>query len=120
MVVVSTDTVEAYPWGQGSQGWHLLANDALSVIEECVPPGDAETRHLHRTAQQFFYVLSGVATLECDGEVAILEPGMGLHIPTGCAHQLSNQGEVPLRFLVVSSPPSHGDRVSAPLTDGSV
>ncbi len=120
MAVVSADTVEAYPWGQGSQGWHLLASDALSVIEECVPPGDAEARHLHRNAQQFFYVLSGVATLECDGEIAVMKSGMGLHIPAGCAHQLSNQGVIPLRFLVISSPPSHGDRVSVPLAGGSV
>jgi oxalate decarboxylase/phosphoglucose isomerase-like protein (cupin superfamily) len=36
----------------------------LSVIEEQMPSGASEVRHYHRNAQQFFFILSGQATLE--------------------------------------------------------
>ncbi|WP_410198449.1 cupin domain-containing protein, partial [Aliarcobacter butzleri] len=37
--------------------------------------------------------------------------GSGIHIPAGIPHQLSNHQTDDLVFLVVSTPPSHGDRV---------
>ena len=46
-----------YLWGGACDGWHLLAGDDLSVIEERMPPGTAEQRHSHVRARQFFYVL---------------------------------------------------------------
>jgi len=110
MQPVSRDNGRHYFWGDGCDGWHLLEGEDLSVIEERVPPGGAETLHRHLRARQFFYVLSGVATLELDGNTHRLEPGQGLHVPPGAAHQLRNESETDLRFLVMSSPRSHGDR----------
>jgi len=103
-----------YLWGGACDGWHLLEGEDLSVIEERVPPGSAEARHRHCKARQFFYSLAGEATLEVDGVVHVLNPGEGLHIPPGAAHQLRNAGSVDARFLVISAPPSHGDREDAP------
>ncbi len=96
MSVVSRDSGRHYVWGAGCDGWHLLEGDDLSVIEERVPPGAAEMPHRHRHARQFFYVLSGTATLELEGVAHRLESGEGLHVD--------------LRFLVISAPRSHGDR----------
>jgi quercetin dioxygenase-like cupin family protein len=110
----SIATAEHYSWGGTCDGWFLLAGDDLTVIEECVPPGCSEARHRHAVARQFFYVLSGKATLEVEGQVQTLAPGEGLHVPPGASHQLRNEGSDALRFLVVSSPNSHGDRVETP------
>ncbi|WP_230433138.1 cupin domain-containing protein [Plesiomonas shigelloides] len=52
-----------------------------------------------------------MATLEVAGHVHKIKPLHGIHIPAKTPHQLSNQGESELTFLVVSTPPSHGDRV---------
>ena len=111
---ISTATAEHYSWGQDCDGWLLLDGDDLTVIEECVPAGGCETRHRHAAARQFFYVLSGEATLEVEGVVHRLARGEGLHVPPGAAHQLRNESTDALRFLVVSSPDSHGDRSEAP------
>lgn len=108
--VVDSGSAEHYTWGSGCDGWHLLAGDDLSVIEESMPPGATEQRHRHGRSRQFFYVLAGRATLELDGVEHRLEPRQGLHVPPGAAHQMRNDGEQPLRFLVVSAPRSHGDR----------
>ena len=99
-----------YVWGNGCDGWHLLDRDDLSVIEERVPPGAAEERHRHVQAHQFFYVLVGEATLELEGEIHRLRAGEGLHVPPGATHQLRNEGNMEIRFLVISAPRSHGDR----------
>jgi quercetin dioxygenase-like cupin family protein len=115
MAKISTANAEHYLWGQACDGWHLLATDDLSVIEERMPPGTFEQRHRHARARQFFYVLEGEATLELDGTAHHLHRGEGLHIPPGSAHQMRNDGQAEVRFMVVSSPRSHGDRVVAPL-----
>ena len=88
-----------------------MKSDELSVIEERMPAGTAEVRHWHRRAQQFFCVLSGRATMEIDGEIVVLGAGEGVHIPAGVAHQMRNDSGEEVRFLVVSQPRAHGDRV---------
>lgn len=110
MSVVSTATAPHYTWGQQCDGWHLLQGDDLSVIEERMPPGTAEVRHRHARARQFFYVLEGEALLELDGMAYRLDAGQGLHVPPGVAHQMRNESDSDVRFMVVSSPKSHGDR----------
>ncbi len=115
MGTVSTGNAEHYRWGQGCDGWHLLAGDDLSVIEERMPPGTSESRHRHVHARQFFYVLDGELVLEVEGVTHRLQPGQGLHVPPGVAHQVRNDGDVDVRMMVISAPRSHGDRIAAPL-----
>ncbi|HZD77800.1 MAG TPA: cupin domain-containing protein [Acidobacteriaceae bacterium] len=84
------------------------------MIEECMPPGAAEQRHLHRAATQFFYALAGELSIELGGEEHRLAPFAGLTVPAQTPHQVFNRGSDDARFLVISQPPSHGDRVTAP------
>jgi mannose-6-phosphate isomerase-like protein (cupin superfamily) len=113
MSTISKDNAAHYRWGEVCDGWHLLAGDDLSVIEERVPPGASEQRHYHTHARQFFYVLQGEATLELDGVIHRLGQGVGLHVPPGLPHQLRNDSDAEVRFMVVSAPKSHGDRTPA-------
>lgn len=115
MATVSSANAEHYSWGQACDGWHLLATNDLSVIEERMPPGSFEQRHRHAHARQFFYVLEGEATMELEGSVHRLHRGDGLHVPPGSAHQMRNDSASDVRFVVVSAPRSHGDRIAAPL-----
>ncbi|MCA9837850.1 MAG: cupin domain-containing protein [Trueperaceae bacterium] len=111
--MISQETAEHYVWGDGCDGWHLLKTAELSIIQERVPAGKAEVRHYHRQARQFFFVLRGEATLELEGALYTLLPQQGLEVAPGQAHQLQNNGEEDLLFLVTSCPPSHGDRVQS-------
>ena len=110
---ISTGTAPHYQWGEGCDGWHLVRTDALSVIEERMPPKTAERRHLHRHARQFFYVLGGELTMEVEGEEHLLRPRDGIEIAPGHAHRAFNRSGDDVRFLVTSQPPSHGDRIDA-------
>ena len=107
---VSPETSEHYVWGSVCDGWRLLEHADLSVIQERVPPGAGEVRHLHALARQFFYVLSGTATLEFDDRSVTFGPGQGVHVPPGVTHRFANASAQEVVFLVVSSPATAGDR----------
>jgi len=109
--VISKESAEHYRWGTGCDGWHLVKSDSLSIIQELVPFGCAEVRHYHERAEQFFFVLAGLATLEVNGCVHSLNKFQGMHVSAGVAHQLKNEHNEDLMFMVVSTPPSHGDRI---------
>jgi mannose-6-phosphate isomerase-like protein (cupin superfamily) len=113
MKSISRVNAEHYLWGGNCDGWHLVKNEMLSVIEEQMPPGTSEVRHYHCKAQQFFFVLAGSAEMELDGDKLGLVAGEGIHITPEMVHRISNAAGEPLRFLVISQPPSHGDRVVA-------
>jgi mannose-6-phosphate isomerase-like protein (cupin superfamily) len=108
--VISKETAKHYVWGSQCDGWHLVHRDDLSIIHERMPPGTSEVRHFHHYAHQFFFVLRGTATLEIDGKREILQAQQGLEVPRNCLHQMLNESDHELEFLVISHPPSHGDR----------
>lgn len=101
---------QEYGWGDGCQGWHLVRAQNLSVIEERMPPGTSERRHWHARSRQFFYVLSGTLTIEVEGVTHTLQARTGIELPQGTAHQAINEATTDVEFLVISEPPSHGDR----------
>lgn len=110
MTSISIESAEHYVWGGQCDGWHLLKDDKLSVIQERVPPGLSEVRHRHQVSQQFFYILKGTATMELAGFEHTIEAGHGLHIPAGAPHRFMNRGAEPVEFLVISQPTTRGDR----------
>ncbi len=110
---ISKATAEHYTWGEGCDGWHLVKNPQLSVIQERMPAGTTEIRHFHHHAQQFFYILAGKAAMEVGGETIVLSAGEGIWIPAGTSHQMRNDSSDEVHFLVISHPPSHGDRENA-------
>ena len=107
---ISTSSAYSYGWGDGCTGWHLVRAQNLSVIEERMPPGTQEVRHWHARSRQFFYVLDGTLTLEVEGVTHVLPPRTGIELPEGTAHQAINDSRADVQFLVISEPPSHGDR----------
>lgn len=109
---VSRENAEHYRWGNDCDGWHLVRDSALSVIEEFMPSGTAEIRHYHERAQQFFYILAGEVLMEIEGRETLVPAGSGIRVKPGMRHQLRNPSSGAARFLVISQPPSHGDRIN--------
>jgi mannose-6-phosphate isomerase-like protein (cupin superfamily) len=108
---ISKDNAEHYLWGDNCDGWHLVKNQDLSVIHELMPANTSEVRHYHQHARQFFFVLSGIATIEIDGKEVILTPQEGIEVPPLTPHQMFNKSNDEIEFLVISQPTSKGDRV---------
>jgi len=110
---ISRANAEHYVWGQQCDGWHLVKSAALSVIEERMPPGTFEVSHHHERSRQFFRVLQGELQMLVHGAPVLLAEGEGLEISPGTVHQARNVSDHEVRFLVISQPPSHGDRILA-------
>ncbi|WP_314649847.1 cupin domain-containing protein [uncultured Microbacterium sp.] len=107
---VGTSDSEHYVWGEVSDGWRLLDSPGLSVIEERVPAGAGEEWHVHDSATQFFYVLTGSPEMQTTEGVIPLSPRRGVQIPPGLAHRFVNSGTEDAWFLVISTPDTRGDR----------
>jgi mannose-6-phosphate isomerase-like protein (cupin superfamily) len=110
--MIDRNIAEHYTWGQNCDGWHLLKSAEASIIQERMPPNTFETRHMHSKSRQFFFVLSGEAVMERDGTTYHLQASQGIEIPPQTPHQMMNKSNDVLEFLVVSCPPSHGDRIN--------
>lgn len=108
---INKSNSEHYKWGNSCDGWHFVKNDRLSIIQELMPPGSEETEHYHQEAEQFFYVLDGILTIEMDGKVFSVKTNEGLHVLPNVLHQVKNTSKKSVEFLVISVPPSHGDRI---------
>lgn len=109
--MISSASAEHFTWGQQCDGWHLAKTPDLSVIQERMPAGSYEVRHYHKRSRQFFFVLSGILTIETAGSTATLSRLQGLEVSPGEAHQAFNRSGEEVVFLVISQPSSQGDRV---------
>lgn len=108
---ISKDRAEHYVWGKICDGWHLVKSEDLSIIHEKMPPNTEEVRHFHQQARQFFFILSGQATIEVNGEVLQLQEHEGIEIMPHVAHQMMNCSNQDVEFIVISTPTSKGDRI---------
>jgi mannose-6-phosphate isomerase-like protein (cupin superfamily) len=109
-MIVGRETATHYTWGDKCDGWPLVQGGDLLVVEERMPPGTAEIRHYHVRARQFFYVLSGFLTMEVEGQACEILPSHGVEIAPGMPHQVRNDSQADVVFLVISSPTSRDDR----------
>lgn len=107
---ISKLSAEHYIWGTHCDGWHLLKREDLSIIHERMPPGTEETRHFHHQSRQFFFMLSGQAVIEINGESHDLNEWEGIEVPPQTPHQIMNTSVNPIEFLVISHPATKGDR----------
>lgn len=108
---ITLDTAERAVWGKAGAGWMLSSSAELSIAERLLAPGVREIKHYHEKAWQFFYVLEGIGTICVDGEEVELGPNEAIEVAAGARHQMVNSGEEDLKFVVISSPNSVGDRV---------
>lgn len=108
---ISKQNAEHYTWGDNCDGWHLVKNKDLSIIHERMPVNTSEVRHYHNYARQFFFVLSGTATIEISGKRIILSREEGIEVPPLVPHQMLNESKHDVEFIVISQPTSKDDRI---------
>lgn len=110
--ILSTKNAPHYTWGNQCDGWWLHQTDKFTVIRENMPPNTSEQKHYHDNTEQFFYCLEGTLCIEMNGDSYILNPNEGLAIPAKVEHQVINQSTMDIKFLVISCPNAHHDRVN--------
>lgn len=76
-----------------------------------MPAQTSEVKHYHQQSRQFFFVLTGTATIEIDGKEIVLNTQEGVEVPPLVPDQMFNKSNDDIEFLVISQPISKGDRV---------
>jgi mannose-6-phosphate isomerase-like protein (cupin superfamily) len=110
MQLFSVDNAEHYVWGGQCDAWFLLKHERFHVIRERMPAGAKEVMHYHKNSTQLFYVLSGELAIVTESKVVRVPSGHALSVEPSTRHQALNESPDAVEFLVVSCPPSHGDR----------
>lgn len=111
-VVSKNSPLQHYTWGANCDSWNLVDEKELSIKQERMPAGKSEVTHYHQQAQQFFYILKGIATFEIEGHCMEIQPGEGIHIRAGEKHRIRNNGDVDLEFILCSQPATTADRIN--------
>ena len=108
--MISKRIAPSYKWRETCSGWTLLDSPNLHVIQESMPSGTHELRHVHDHVQQLYFVLEGEATIEIDKRIEIIRSGEAISITPRAIHRMMNQGKGALEFLVISSTAPRADR----------
>jgi quercetin dioxygenase-like cupin family protein len=80
----------------------LHGGAAIFVLS--VEPAGGPPAHVHREADEFFYVLDGEIDLWIAGRHTKLKPGMSATLPRNIAHRFDNLTSTPAKVLVVVTP----------------
>jgi len=107
---ISKQNSEHYIWGENCDSWVLLNSENLSIKKEVIPPNSKEQFHFHKIAQQFFFILKGVATFIVEDETFEVDEKAGFNIAPNKVHLIENRSNVDLEFLVISNPATNNDR----------
>ena len=107
----------------GSEIRYLHSLPGASVVHCSLPVGLVSIPVTHRTVEEVWYFLSGVGQVwRKQGEseqVLDVSAGVSLTIPLGTQFQFRNTGDVPLEFVIVTTPPWPGEDEAVVLDAGS-
>jgi mannose-6-phosphate isomerase-like protein (cupin superfamily) len=78
-----------------------LGVTAFGVNGIVMPPGHDGFLHFHETQDELYFIHSGTALVEVDGEQRTLGPGGLVHVESTTPRKVSNAGDDDLVVLVV-------------------
>jgi mannose-6-phosphate isomerase-like protein (cupin superfamily) len=105
-------SLKHYKWGENCDGWNFVDENSLSIKLEKMLPHTSEQKHYHEHAQQFFFIIKGIATFEIDDKNLIVKQNEGIHILPMQKHKISNQENEELEFILSSQPSTVNDRIN--------
>ena len=117
---VARDYDTLAPDGSQIRLLHSLAS--ASVVHCTLPVGAVTVPVRHRTVEEVWFFLAGAGQVwrkQGDREQVLdVAPGLSLTIPLGTDFQFRNTGEVPLEFIITTSPPWPGEDEALTLDEG--
>jgi len=87
-----------------------LGITAFGVNAVVYPPHYDGFNHFHDRQDELYFVHSGTARVEVDGDVRELGPGGMVHVESTTPRRISNPGDEPLVMLVVGGKDGYVER----------
>ncbi|PVY70841.1 mannose-1-phosphate guanylyltransferase/mannose-6-phosphate isomerase [Tamilnaduibacter salinus] len=88
------------PWGYYDQ---IASGERFQVKRITVHPGGSLSLQKHHHRAEHWVIVSGIATVEREGESFRLDVDQSIDIPQGQMHRLSNQETTPLELIEVQT-----------------
>src|SRR5436190_15241469 len=102
-------TGRAY-WGPGDRYTFLVTGSesggAYFAMEALVPPGGGPPPHIHRHADETFYIVEGACDFLLGEETITAGAGDFVNVPRGVVHRFHNAGVAPARLILTFTPAS--------------
>jgi mannose-6-phosphate isomerase-like protein (cupin superfamily) len=117
MDIRNIHAVPAFTTKDGSEIRELLAhrNSCIrlqSLAEASLPPGASTTPHHHARTEEIYYILEGQGLMRIGPDNQTVSVGDAIAIPPGHVHQITNIGDVILKFLCCCAPAyEHDDTI---------
>lgn len=74
---------------------------ARMIAKVVLKPGCSIGRHVHENEEEIFYVLSGEATLDDNGETKLLHAGDASVTLGGEGHSIANNGDADVELMAI-------------------
>jgi len=84
---------------------HQLDADTLGARFWRLEPGQASTRHRHRTQAELYVLLEGAGRIRVDGELLTLASHSAVLVEPGSIRQVFNDTDADQLWLIVGAPP---------------
>lgn len=77
------------------------ASSGRLFVKSILKPGSSIGRHTHKGDFEVYYILSGTALVDDDGEMIQLEAGDSMQTKNGFSHSIENNGDVDLEYIAL-------------------
>jgi len=112
--VLGPDQGEAYYW-LGSLTLNKVMGShtggRLDLVDHRVPPGYAPPKHVHRDADEVFYLVDGTLEVTCGDDSWHVEPGSVVFLPRGVPHGFVAGSAGPARTLLINAGAGFADLI---------
>lgn len=89
--------------GAGTLWKQAFADGLTTIMLDRLSPGGSIGLHTHTEDCEIIYLLSGTATILCNGQSEQLQAGQCHYCPCGSSHTMHNSGAEELTFFAVLS-----------------
>ncbi|MBA3905324.1 MAG: cupin domain-containing protein [Pseudonocardiales bacterium] len=113
--VLGPDEGQAYQWLGSLSLTKVLGRDTggrLDLVDHRVPAGYAPPRHVHRDADEVFYIVDGTLEVTCGDESWRVGPGSVVFLPRGVPHGFVAGPDGPARTLLINAGAGFADVVA--------
>jgi mannose-6-phosphate isomerase-like protein (cupin superfamily) len=75
----------------------------VAVLRNRIPAGEVNEKHVHADVEKVYYLLQGVAEIECGPWRQTARAGDFIFFPAAIDHQIRSAGPDELEFIVIQS-----------------